>query len=253
MSLLLKGELFFPSPTMFNDPFDSIVPFEIVGTEDEINEAIKEDIDRRYPQLPEEKRKELVDKYCKEQNYKDQSQLFQTHLDRREKIYGVCSFSEEANNPLLWAHYADSHEGICIGIDTDEIINQPYFPYGELIIIIRGQVTYHKAWPVLPYHIIPNSRDNRTTEELQESFIQPLLVKPDNWEYEKEWRLLSLGANNYKIRIEPSAIREVVMGLKMPLEKKREVVKICREIYPHVDIYEAYMSKGNYGIEFKPV
>src|SRR5207253_3097370 len=32
---------------------------------------------------------------------------------------GICCFSEEYNNPLLWSHYGDQHRGICIGYTLD--------------------------------------------------------------------------------------------------------------------------------------
>lgn len=33
--------------------------------------------------------------------------------------YGFLCFSAAWTNPVLWAHYADKHRGICLGIETD--------------------------------------------------------------------------------------------------------------------------------------
>ena len=33
------------------------------------------------------------------------------------KNRGLLCFSKEWTNPLLWSHYADSHQGICLGFD----------------------------------------------------------------------------------------------------------------------------------------
>src|SRR5258708_5524793 len=30
---------------------------------------------------------------------------------------GLLCFSQHWHNPVLWAHYADSHEGLCLGFD----------------------------------------------------------------------------------------------------------------------------------------
>lgn len=37
------------------------------------------------------------------------------------KKYGVFCASSDCNNELLWAHYADSHKGICIGFDAKKL------------------------------------------------------------------------------------------------------------------------------------
>ena len=34
--------------------------------------------------------------------------------------YGILCFSLDWNNPLLWAHYAGNHKGICLGFEISE-------------------------------------------------------------------------------------------------------------------------------------
>src|SRR5262245_19701736 len=36
------------------------------------------------------------------------------------KLFGFLSFSTNWRSPLMWAHYADSHTGVCIGVDMLE-------------------------------------------------------------------------------------------------------------------------------------
>ncbi len=39
--------------------------------------------------------------------------------------YGILCFSGNWNNPVLWAHYADRHKGLCLGFDIpDELLKQ---------------------------------------------------------------------------------------------------------------------------------
>src|SRR2546427_8627751 len=33
--------------------------------------------------------------------------------------YGVLCFSRRWHNPVLWSHYADRHQGICLGFDVN--------------------------------------------------------------------------------------------------------------------------------------
>ena len=41
---------------------------------------------------------------------------------------GLLCFSRDWSNPVLWAHYADKHNGLCLGIDVreEDIFNMDY-------------------------------------------------------------------------------------------------------------------------------
>ena len=40
------------------------------------------------------------------------------------KQCGILCFSAHWNSPLLWAHYADNHKGICLGLIFPKKLNQ---------------------------------------------------------------------------------------------------------------------------------
>lgn len=44
-------------------------------------------------------------------------------------VFGFISFSDNWKSPLMWAHYANNHTGVCLGIDVK---------YEEL-----EKITYH--------------------------------------------------------------------------------------------------------------
>ena len=39
--------------------------------------------------------------------------------------YGMLCFSRRWHNPVLWSHYSDKHQGICLGFEVDEQILRP--------------------------------------------------------------------------------------------------------------------------------
>jgi len=39
---------------------------------------------------------------------------------RLVKPKGLLCFSRHWHNPVLWAHYADSHKGLCLGFDVPD-------------------------------------------------------------------------------------------------------------------------------------
>ena len=98
--------------------------------------------------------------------------------------YGTICFSQTWEEPLLWGHYADSFEGICLGFDalvhndrTDVIRKIQYVPqridsieFCELISWFRG------------------SREPGLFDKAQAQLLTLMHTKSCKWAYEKEWR-----------------------------------------------------------------
>ncbi|WP_249370579.1 DUF2971 domain-containing protein [Vibrio sp. 11-4(1)] len=47
------------------------------------------------------------------------SSEFKSALKGEKRSYGIVSLSEIADNTLMWAHYANGHNGIAIGVEID--------------------------------------------------------------------------------------------------------------------------------------
>jgi hypothetical protein len=78
--------------------------------------------------------------------------------------YGVLCFSRKWHNPLLWAHYADKHQGLVLGFEVrDEVIEN---------------ITYVKTRPAL------KEANEKTAYKL-------LFTKFYDWRYEEEWRIFT--------------------------------------------------------------
>ena len=90
---LVNSEIHFARPDRLNDPFDCRVDIR-KGLEIAISRA----------ELPIRKRLE---------RFRDMGDFF-TDIQRRILTLGVCSFSGNLENTLMWSHYADEHRGICL-------------------------------------------------------------------------------------------------------------------------------------------
>lgn len=74
---------------------------------------------------------------------------------------GILCFSKTWSNPLLWSHYAEKHQGICLGFDI---------PAEHL-----AEVKYQKS--------------RNKIGNLDEEFMSKVLTtKFSHWRYEKEYR-----------------------------------------------------------------
>lgn len=111
---------------------------------------------------------------------------------------GICCFSEEYSNPLLWSHYGDQHKGFCVGYSLDRrpkpIVKK--VKYGG----VRTVKTSLVAKAVL-------DNDIESQRILDESV---LLRKAEPWGYEKEWRTFgSVGLHESSLKLE-----EIIFGLR---------------------------------------
>lgn len=93
----------------------------------------------------------------------------ETHLtdikNNYHNILGFLCFSEQMNNPVLWAHYADNHKGLCLEFEI---------PSGLLKKII------YREEPLT----ICSSDQN-----IKDRFCEATLSKYIHWSYESEQRL----------------------------------------------------------------
>jgi hypothetical protein len=90
----------------------------------------------------------------------------------REK-YNVACFGECHDSLLMWAHYADSHKGLCLQLK--------YFPEKRPEGCAFEKVHYSTRYPRI---------DGAKTDDI--STVKNLFfTKSVEWLYEKEWRLVA--------------------------------------------------------------
>ena len=84
---------------------------------------------------------------------------------------GFVSFSDNWKSPLMWAHYASNHTGVCLGIDVKQ----------EKIL----KMEYQPRRVALEFDLkkFETAADGALMERLT-------AIKFQEWEYEHEWRVL---------------------------------------------------------------
>lgn len=127
---------------------------------------------------------------------------------------GMLCFSTTWRDPVLWAHYADKHRGLCIGFELPE-----------------GHEQFRKVEYVpkrLPFPKSPTVNDTRTI----------LFTKYDSWKYEKEVRVFlalndaenGLYFKNFDLTLRPVI---VIAGARCPLsegELARALGSLARQV-----------------------
>lgn len=183
---LVNEEIYFSPPSRFNDPFDCRIDIRKVLE----NHAV------------DQKAIVVIEKLVKE--------------------VGVACFAYDLNNTLMWSHYAQNHEGLCI---TYEIPQQHIIDNQDKIL----------GWSPVLYD--PQEIDRLLVEKKDkpEELITVLLSsKSESWRYEQEFRIVSRTPGPQKI--EKEWIKQICFGLNTSDEDMRLIRKIVAEKYQHVTI-----------------
>lgn len=140
-----------------------------------------------------------------------------------KRLVGVTCFSEVFDSILMWSHYGKNHSGICI----------------EYNLMGMNEELGYTPVPVLyKYSFLALTRFDLQDPErsVEEVYMKSMLIKPRDWSYEKEWRVLQdYGAcgdawdeerkGALMNMITPSA---VYLGCNADTDFEREVIDICR-------------------------
>jgi hypothetical protein len=135
---------------------------------------------------------------------------------------------------LMWAHYADMHKGICLQFNGE----LPFFKEGT------HKVNYQAERPRF------NRREfwRLTETEKRKVMSDTLLTKPEQWDYEDEWRKIRLNRSAGTDELPPGALTRIILGARISSEHEEKIRNLCRQLEAPPDITKARLSKQKYEI-----
>lgn len=218
-----NGEIFFPSRTQLNDPFD-FFPSMVSVIDDPyyLRKWMLRDL-----KGPKKQRQKVV-----QDQLGLKKRLIEIINREKEKVFdevGIASFSERPVNLMLWSHYANWHQGICLQFNwrLDRELFDPLI-----------KVKYCETMPRLTYN--PAFKDgNKITEALT--------TKSNVWERENEWRVIKPKKGLYKFNRE--CLTAIFLGLKCSEEYKAKVIE-ATEVYPDIRVYYSLPHNTEFGMRF---
>jgi hypothetical protein len=202
LDAIKNGYFYLSNPKEFNDPFDCSVNFII------------------------ENRMDFID--CE----------YIPSLNNVENV-GICCFTENELNPLMWGHYTKSYQGFTIKFKTKfRVLNKDDINAANIIKVV--------------YSSNPNpiGKSNPLARDYQ------FIIKLKDWEYENEVRMIVDKKNKKlnKVFYDKNDIEEFSFGYNFfdskeesNVKLRNELLTIIKEEYPNVPIY----SIGPDAKEFK--
>lgn len=230
--LLLHNQLWMSKVEAFNDPFEGQATYEVpyVGV------ALRQQWERKFRHMgfTSAQARAMVksDDVARPERLAVRGQRA---LDIVLSKMGMCALSANPTSPLLWAHYAQSHTGVCVQLN----------PAADLDALLPTMVEYSEEYPVL--------RD--ILEPPEQRKVLPFLRKSLDWAYEREWRLIEQGRANFLRAFKPSAMGAVILGLRMSEADKSYVLDLMdqreRAYGVRPVIYQAHRHPRHYRLILK--
>ncbi len=232
---ILHSKHYFASPLSFNDPFDCRPNFELRGTRAQLLQYYERLVARHMPELGRdarraEARRRVTDPAFDPRIPRNMDGVRRMYHDTVTSKVGVMCLSEVHDDILMWAHYADSHRGVCLVFDPSD----PFFATAQPVL-------YRDDRP----HVNPLLH---THDQMLDA---AMLTKSKHWFYEREWRIIqySKGAGVYTVPA--GALVQVVLGAEMSAEVEAKVRQWASEAVPKISVIRASLSPTQFKVEIK--
>ncbi|MFN8429665.1 MAG: DUF2971 domain-containing protein [Spirosomataceae bacterium] len=239
--ILIENEVFLSSPANFNDPFDVAIPYRFKESELTEENILKKLFKMGKRVLPDLSEIELQNK-CIEviksdrfENGKYWKEKYEKFKKQDQKLFGILSLTSKRDNLLMWSHYSNSHQGFCVGFDKfilDENIKES----------ILGPIIYDTVFPEISLF-----------ESDINGILKTQMTKSKEWAYEEEYRITKWKAANTTIKLPPESIKEVVLGLKMKNEYKKEIIILVKKKFPNAILFQSKMNLEVFKLDMEPI
>jgi Protein of unknown function (DUF2971) len=235
---VLENQIYFSSPSSFNDPFDCKVPISVQGTVEQQRSYIEPIVREMLagPQFIGSSADQI--RTIKERLLGDPKRCLEggqtISQERIIPLLGVYCVSERCDDILMWSHYADAHRGVCLILAGSKM-------YSRRIAVEQVQYPLDNRYPDV----------NFFTATEQEKYEAVLLTKANHWAYEREWRILDATGPGWH-DIAPDWLLGLVFGCATPIAQIAEVSRMALQRKPQLRLFQAQKLTDRFGLVVNP-
>lgn len=233
---VLHDEIYFSPASKLNDPFELRPSFSLDASPDEQRKDFVRMSRKFDPHLAERERSDEADRVVA-------ASLAEGEIGNTERIIqamhaqaiiaqvGLYCVSTKCDDILMWAHYADSHRGICLEFDG----MSPLMAHAQEVSYVDDRV------PINPY---------KDSQDVMMS--KALLTKSRHWRYESEWRLCSYERGPGLASFRPQNLTGIVIGAMASRATIDAVQQWQQQRRKPLNIYRAFISPNKFELNIKP-
>ncbi|MDB5346429.1 MAG: hypothetical protein JWP89_4806 [Schlesneria sp.] len=181
---------------------------------------------------------------------------FFANIDAQLNSVGIFSMSANPDHPLMWAHYANDHKGLCIGFEASE---------GSKLAAADHclPVQYSDSLPEFDedgllsettFSVDTSGRSYVSSFKIaftDKTFQKAISTKPTVWSYENEWRYVEPYDGLFQW---PGPLSEITFGLKCSDERRKHYIALAEQYVPNdVRLYEMRRIHGTNTLERVPL
>lgn len=228
LDIIRSDQLYFCSPSNFNDPFEAQFVLRVEATRDERLQYWTKGFLKQGSTIEEAmgRAEDYTVKFASKSNAHHEA-TFRPVVEKRVcDTVAVLSLSAQPDNLLLWAHYAASHTGLCLkfALSPDESFFNDAQP-----------VDYQDDYPELNYF----------TSSSEVKLTRTLLTKSRHWEYEAEYRVLDPNGAPGPRSFDSSLLAGVILGARISEADRNEVISVVDSRAP---IFQAELDRSHFRV-----
>ncbi len=240
--IILEKALYFSNPGDFNDPWDCRPWWNVDALSDPV--VFDRHIDwyitvtRKHGQnIPENEIQRRANVFRSNPELfigkmKEISLAIEATINERYRVYCLSS---KPGSELMWAHYSNKHQGICLEFDAgNELFSQAL------------KLSYQEDYPLFDL-----------TNETEDEQLMPLTTKSAAWNYEDEYRLIAQEENaavpedtlmtqsNY-IELPDGALTAIIVGCTAPDSTLNAIKELIEQSTCSVKLKRAVRARDQY-------
>lgn len=199
---LKNSYLHCPSPKTFNDPFDCQVQWA---------RSLKRAL--ATSGLPTERKNALMH--------------ILTQFESRDPLEvsdpGVFCFTRDLRNPLMWAHYARSHQGVCFyyRFPPNYFAERYEKPNADGFYFV-GHDRVHYGDDAFLKWLLKGNLNKPCKDDLAENAVVKILTtKAKKWAYEEEWRIVT--SQPGRLYFDPDYLEQITFGLRITKDNEERL------------------------------
>ena len=229
-NVILHNRMWWQSPTSFNDPFDCD-PVLVFGENAAERKQFAKRSSRHLVGVPRLARRSKIKEMLRVPKSMREQQTRQAFREWMAESAVSC-FSEVKDSPLMWAHYADSHRGVC-------------FEFCEML----------QPDPWLAFEVdytLDRPRVNIAGEDRQEVIKKGILTKSDVWRYEHEYRMVDYRKPPGFRTFPAATLKGIILGASISAEAREFVLGRARQ-RGGLTVYQASIDESLFRLNINPV
>jgi len=208
------------------------------GSDDQFIKFYEGSLARRYPEMSSEDRRIEAGRLLSDP---ESGPRIPANFSKFTEMYygtvpasaSVLCMSEVRDDLLMWAHYADSHKGVCLALTR----SNPFFATAH-------PVNYQDLRPEV----------NWLTDSREIVLDRTMFTKSDHWRHEKEWRILRYehrhGPSPYTLPSE--VLAGIVLGSQISEEHRIKITEWAAGSHSKPWIHKAALSPTEFKLVITP-